>query len=347
MEQWVGFKTFLMVFIILNLSLDALAWNLNQNGLFTVSFFRRNLEGISDGSSSIQKVVWNGVCPSKVEVFLWQLYKGKVLVREVLQRFGMGHLTMMECLLCSQETETVDHLFLHCPWTYKLWKVCLDWWDVSWCSNKTIHEWFDGWMGLCPTVKSERAWLSLLSVVVWTVCEVRNQKVFKDKTPSLTMAQDSIGFQIAWWFKFLGKNVSDSVSALMLNLKHCCVETRRVKKSVIKDWVPPLMNTFKFNVDGSARGNLGQTGIGGVLRDYNGMTLPRSSVQIPNTMDSNAAEITSIHKTIEICSSSPSLHGQVVSIVSDSKVAVSWIKNEDFGSIEHILSACFLYVYLC
>ncbi|KAK3198954.1 hypothetical protein Dsin_022369 [Dipteronia sinensis] len=96
-EQWVGFQTFLSGILILNLSSDALAWTLNQNGLFTVSSFRRNIEGISEVSFSIQKVIWNDICPSKVEVFLWQQCKGKVLVREVFQRFGMGHLIVVDC----------------------------------------------------------------------------------------------------------------------------------------------------------------------------------------------------------------------------------------------------------
>ncbi|KAK3188251.1 hypothetical protein Dsin_027812 [Dipteronia sinensis] len=217
----------------------------------------------------------------------------------------------------------------------KLWKVCMEWWDVSCCSSKTILEWFEGWLGLCPSVKSERAWLSLLSAVVWTVWEVRNQKVFEDRTPSLTMAQDLVRFRVAWWFKVLGNNVTESVSMLMLNLNHCCVEKRRVKISAIKDWVPPLMNTYKFNVNGSARGNPRHAGIGGVLRDSNGKVVCLFSFYV-GIMDSNAAEITAIHKAIQICRSDPFLSGEVVSIVSNSKVAVSWINNEDFRSIEHV-----------
>ena len=125
----------------------------------------------------------------------------------------------------------------------------MGWWDVSWYGNKSIQDWLKGWMRLCPAVKNERAWLSLFSAVVWTVWEVRNQKVFEDKDPVFSVAQDMVHFRIAWWFKFLRKDVSDSISSLMLNLKDCCVEYRRVKKSVIKDWVSPLMHYFKFNVN--------------------------------------------------------------------------------------------------
>ncbi|KAK3205589.1 hypothetical protein Dsin_019635 [Dipteronia sinensis] len=36
------------------------------------------------------------------------------------------------------------------------------------------------------------------------------------------------------------------------------------------DWIPPTSDRLKFNVDGSARGKPGPTGVGGVLRDSTG-----------------------------------------------------------------------------
>ncbi|KAK2639075.1 hypothetical protein Ddye_026870 [Dipteronia dyeriana] len=276
---------------------------------------RRSLERNSEVSLSIHKVIWNGIFPSNVEVFLWQLYRGRVLVREVLSRFGMAHLSVV--------------------------KGCMDWWDVSCCCNKSIREWLDGWLSLCPSTKCERAWFSLLSAVVWTIWEVRNQIIFEDKRTSLEVAQETVRFRIAWWFKFLDKGVVDSVTVLMLNLKDACVESRRVKKSVIKDCVPHLMNTFKFNVDGSVSGSSGKVGMSDVLRDWNGRVVCLFSFFM-GSMDSNAAEVMAIHKAIEICSSSSYLGGQVVSIMSDSQVVVSWIHNEDFGSLDQLSQISFI-----
>ncbi|KAK2654251.1 hypothetical protein Ddye_014107 [Dipteronia dyeriana] len=115
----------------------------------------------------------------------------------------------------------------------------------------------------------------------------------------------------------------------------------RVKKSVIKDWVSPLINSFKFNVDGSVRGMSRQTGMGGVLRDCNGSVVCLSSYFV-GSIDSSAAKVMAIHKATETCSSSFFLRGQVVSIVSDSKVAVSWNHNEDFGSIVQVRLISFI-----
>ena len=58
--------------------------------------------------------------------------------------------------------------------------------------------------------------------------------------------------------------------------------------------------------------------------------------------DSNAAEIAAIHKAVSICSSSQALRGQVISVVSDSTVAVSWINNKDYGSLEHFSLISFI-----
>ena len=101
------------------------------------------------------------------------------------------------------------------------------------------------------------------------------------------------------------------------------------------------MNAFKFNVDGSARGKPGPAGTGGVLRDFKGKVICLFSFYV-GISDSNAAELMAIHKAMEICSFDPYLRGQSVSIVSDSKVAVSWINKGDFGSLEHFSLISFI-----
>ncbi|KAK3199049.1 hypothetical protein Dsin_022464 [Dipteronia sinensis] len=73
-----------------HLKSDALAWSLNPNGLFSVASFRRGLEELTYVSWSIKRVIWNGICPPKIEVFLWQLYRGKLMVRELGEGLGMA-----------------------------------------------------------------------------------------------------------------------------------------------------------------------------------------------------------------------------------------------------------------
>ncbi|KAK1582938.1 hypothetical protein Q3G72_019669 [Acer saccharum] len=76
-------------------------------------------------------------------------------------------------------------------------------------------------------------------------------------------------------------------------------------------------------------------GIGGVLRDRNGKVVCLFSVSI-GLHDSNTAELLAIHKACELCVSNEVLVGRDIEIVSVSKMAVSWVNDEDFGCDKHV-----------
>ncbi|KAK3199202.1 hypothetical protein Dsin_022617 [Dipteronia sinensis] len=45
--------------------------------------------------------LWQGLCPPKIEVFVWQLLKGRTLVKEVLLRLGVAQGISTVCPMCS------------------------------------------------------------------------------------------------------------------------------------------------------------------------------------------------------------------------------------------------------
>ncbi|KAK3199391.1 hypothetical protein Dsin_022806 [Dipteronia sinensis] len=55
----------------------------------------------------------------------------------------------------------------------------------------------------------------------------------------MVQAVDVVKFRIVWWFKYLGKGVTYSISSLLLNVKDLCVEQKKLKISKIIDWIPP------------------------------------------------------------------------------------------------------------
>ncbi|KAK3228410.1 hypothetical protein Dsin_000291 [Dipteronia sinensis] len=97
---------------------DKLAWSFCLSGLFKVGSFRRCLEVRNGEQSDMFKILWKGLCPPKVELFSWQLCRGRVMVRSNLDRFGCAQ--GMDCPLCNGELEAVDHLFMRCPWSWNL-----------------------------------------------------------------------------------------------------------------------------------------------------------------------------------------------------------------------------------
>ncbi|KAK3199074.1 hypothetical protein Dsin_022489 [Dipteronia sinensis] len=52
--------------------------------------------------------------------------------------------------------------------------------------------------------------------------------------------------------------------------------------------------------------------------------------------DSNEAELMAIEKVTQLCASNPSMMGRDITIVSNSKVTVSWINEAGFGNINHV-----------
>ncbi|KAK2638181.1 hypothetical protein Ddye_025976 [Dipteronia dyeriana] len=256
---------------------------------------------------------------SKETQMLWQ-DKGLVLVRipwfGIFLKFGpvmlfcscSGFVLMALALFLAdfalEEVETIDHLFMRCSWSRSLWLLCMDWWGVHCCMNNSINEWMEAWKGVCPQRNIERFWNSLFCVIVWTIWEFRNRLVFEGKEPCMVKAGDLIKFRIVWWFKNLGKGSRDSIQSLLLNFKHLCIEFKKTKKSCILDWLPPSGDNQKFNVDDSVFGKPGPT----------------------------------VKRAAELCLSNVNLRDRFISIVSDSKVAVSWANNGDFGNINCVNS---------
>ncbi|KAK2642802.1 hypothetical protein Ddye_024565 [Dipteronia dyeriana] len=87
-----------------------------------------------------------------------------------------------------------------------------------------------------------------------------------------------------------------------------------------------------------ARGCPGEAGIGGALKDASGKILLLFSFYL-GVMDSCSAEVHAILKACQLVSYNRSLVHCHISIISDSKSAVAWIKGKDFGhlSMTHLV----------
>ncbi|KAK3219382.1 hypothetical protein Dsin_013352 [Dipteronia sinensis] len=114
-----------------------------------------------------------------------------------------------------------------------------------------------------------------------------------------------------------------------------CVDPPKVKMKSSSKWLAPTGNALLFNVDGSAMGNPRMAGTCGVLRNSAGriICLFSSSVGI---QDAISAELMAIHKACCLVASKQDVLNCKVIIASDSKVALSWINDEKFGSLKHV-----------
>lgn len=88
-------------------------------------------------------------------------------------------------------------------------------------------------------------------------------------------------------------------------------------------WIAPSYGLLKWNVDTSFNLRLGRSAISGVLRDHRGNLMCLFSSPIPS-METNSAEVLTIHRAISISCANKSLIPSSLLIESDSTHAVAW-----------------------
>ena len=87
-------------------------------------------------------------------------------------------------------------------------------------------------------------------------------------------------------------------------------------------WIKPLCGWIKLNCDGSCRGNPGNSGGGGIIRDCDGMAKAAFSSHFGNGTN-NSAELKAILEGIRLCKRL--LYFNVI-IESDSRIVVDWLR---------------------
>ena len=93
----------------------------------------------------------------------------------------------------------------------------------------------------------------------------------------------------------LGKSFKNFNFDSILSNWQACMIGGFLKVRNHEQWSPPPVGTLKFNVDRAAKGKPGPIGIGGVLRNHDGLTLLSFSSYIA-VIESNEAEILAIRE---------------------------------------------------
>ena len=117
-----------------------MAWLPSTSGIFSVSSFCRVWNDKVRDLPLVDRFCWQGFCPPKAKLLMWQLLQGRIMVKVVLNRFGLLNNSSLLCPLCNEKEESGDHLFMQCSWSWKLWAKGMGWWGVYGCAPKSIIE---------------------------------------------------------------------------------------------------------------------------------------------------------------------------------------------------------------
>jgi hypothetical protein len=103
---------------------DTMVWKWTSNGSYSASFcYRTTFHGslLCDA----WQLTWKTWASHSVKFFHWLAHLDRCWTAERLQRRGLPH--HAKCLLCDQEMETIQHLFIGCSFARQVWVDILSW----------------------------------------------------------------------------------------------------------------------------------------------------------------------------------------------------------------------------
>ncbi|CAL9018470.1 unnamed protein product [Prunus brigantina] len=182
---------------------DRRRWDLEVSGYFTCKSFQSFLcnKGRVVTFPPFSRV-WKAKSPPKVKVFVWLVGLGKVNTLDLVQRKRpFMYLSPHWCVLCKYCEESVDHLFLHCPFSLSLWGLL--WREVGTvcvipkgCSDFLCSDFVVWGSGKCTST----LWRCLVHSVFWNIWMERNRRIFEDyKGVGVRDLWDRVKYWAALW----------------------------------------------------------------------------------------------------------------------------------------------------
>lgn len=89
------------------------------------------------------KLISKTKIPTKVMCFSWTALREAILTQDNLCRRNFQ--LVNRCYMCQQQSESVNHLFLHWSVAADLWRMFLSVFGISWATPQTIKEAVESW----------------------------------------------------------------------------------------------------------------------------------------------------------------------------------------------------------
>ena len=166
---------------------DRFVWKWSASGVFSCASAYASM---FDGTAPLigAKEIWKTSAPPKVRFFMWLLLHGRLWTAHRRWRHGLQ--PAATCVLCEQEDESQEHLFVACAITRELWFRILSWAGAQQLApppggSTGVIVW---WMDTRLRVPSSRrgAFDSLVLLVSWEVWKERNRRTFDGNCLSLS-----------------------------------------------------------------------------------------------------------------------------------------------------------------
>ncbi|XP_060217918.1 putative acyl-activating enzyme 19 isoform X2 [Lycium barbarum] len=156
---------------------DRLKWGSNKDGSYSVKEGYLLLTSNKDLIDQWPwKLIWKINLPPKVSCFCWVALKRACLTLDNLmkRKFHLAN----RCYMCHCTSETINHLFLHCPVATDVWNMFLTLFGLQWVIPHTVREVFVCWSSWKVGQVIRRIWSMVPACILWCLWLERNQRCF-------------------------------------------------------------------------------------------------------------------------------------------------------------------------
>eukprot|EP00253_Pinus_taeda_P002560 PITA_02560 len=259
---------------------DILRWGYAPKGSYSTSEAYHLMGDFPNRPDPIWGRIWSFKVWPKVTLFLWMVGNKKILTWDRLRRRNFQGPSI--CHNCFQDEETQQHLLDTCPLANLIWEKisfrCQRRCKVNIDIIDTIRQW--------PKTPYNCAilnhlWNIIPGLTLWNLWKERNQRIFKNQTSPIEIIWNRLKDNLRetmllhqWTKEDLPtadneKNILDNWG---LSITQETTSTQKIKRNIRDNcrWTPPPINAYKLNFDGASKGNPGQAGFGGIIRDSKG-----------------------------------------------------------------------------
>ncbi|XP_077251899.1 uncharacterized protein LOC143891144 [Tasmannia lanceolata] len=169
--------------------------------------------------------------------------------------------------MCRREEESLDHLFITCPYAFRLWMAIFRAFGVSSVMYYSVSTVISHWRGMFNGCLGRLLWLATPYAILWHIWNERNCRILNGKEKTWRHILLDVKLSIIAWARRNG-GIPYPVGMI---LRHWDTVAKEMKISpdISPRWDPPPAGWFKLNFDGSSFGNPGRLALGesfGILR---------------------------------------------------------------------------------
>ncbi|XP_042964784.1 uncharacterized protein LOC122299013 [Carya illinoinensis] len=306
---------------------DVLVWTPSPDGVFSTKSAWECVR-IKMPTDAWASWVWHPYLPKFMATTMWKGLHGALSVDDRLRRIGIPIVSKCNC--CNHGAyEDLNHVLAEGDFAKSIWRKSAlqvgmnvregrSWKETigSWFNTATKSSTMGNLIGIIPSIITWRLWLRR--------CKTR----MEGSGESVEQVWRSIRF----WITKIGEKLKagkklkrrDEVILKELNVPPKMV-TKRTPQ-VVK-WFRPYQGRYKLNTDGSSRGNPGQAGGGGVIRNSSGNLVRPFAVSLDQGIVS-FAEFMAVYHGVKLAKSMGIVQ---LDIELDSSTVIKWLKTSLCG----------------